>query len=178
MENNPSTTYCGIRETTHPSLSPSRTLYSRVYRVFASVSERFTQLAMDLGKFHLMSGFFLLFFYFCKHETHRSRGRHHLRGSFRESGCTSHARRSVLRHAAGLRRLQRRLGIPGRQNGARRNPAAGACPRTQGRTRHRIAGGKTPELLEHEAARWLTRAELHSVNWLPADVKVVEAIEK
>ena len=40
-----------------------------------------------------------------------------------------------------------------------------------------IAGGKTPELLEHEAARWLTRAELHSVNWLPADIKVVEALK-
>ena len=41
-----------------------------------------------------------------------------------------------------------------------------------------IAGGKAPELLEHEAARWLARAELHAVNWLPADVKVVEALEK
>lgn len=41
-----------------------------------------------------------------------------------------------------------------------------------------IAGGKAPELLEHEAARWLTPAELHSVDWLPADIKVVEAIEK
>ena len=40
------------------------------------------------------------------------------------------------------------------------------------------AGGKAPELLEHEAARWLTRAELHSVNWLPADVEVVKALEK
>lgn len=41
-----------------------------------------------------------------------------------------------------------------------------------------ITGDKAPELLEHEAARWLTRAELHSVNWLPADVKVVNALEK
>lgn len=41
-----------------------------------------------------------------------------------------------------------------------------------------IVGGKTPELLEHEAARWLSREELHAVNWLPADVKVVEALEK
>lgn len=32
-------------------------------------------------------------------------------------------------------------------------------------------------LLEHEAARWLTLQELHSVNWLPADIAVVEAIE-
>ena len=40
-----------------------------------------------------------------------------------------------------------------------------------------IAGGKAPELLEHEAAKWLAPAELHSVDWLPADIKVVEAIE-
>ena len=40
-----------------------------------------------------------------------------------------------------------------------------------------IAGGKAPELLEHEAARWLGSAELRSVNWLPADGKVVESIE-
>ena len=31
-------------------------------------------------------------------------------------------------------------------------------------------------LLEHEAAKWLTLDELDSVDWLPADVKVVEAI--
>ena len=29
-------------------------------------------------------------------------------------------------------------------------------------------------LNEHEAARWLTKDELGSVKWLPADVKVVE----
>lgn len=39
-----------------------------------------------------------------------------------------------------------------------------------------IAGGKAPELLEHEAARWLRHDELGSVNWLPADVKVIEAL--
>ena len=33
-------------------------------------------------------------------------------------------------------------------------------------------------LNEHEAARWLTKDELDSVKWLPADVKVVEAINK
>ena len=33
-------------------------------------------------------------------------------------------------------------------------------------------------LLEHEAARWLPIDDLRQVNWLPADVKVVEAIEK
>ena len=33
-------------------------------------------------------------------------------------------------------------------------------------------------LLEHEAAKWLPLDNLRQVNWLPADVKVVEAIEK
>ena len=32
-------------------------------------------------------------------------------------------------------------------------------------------------LLEHEAAKWLPINDLRQVNWLPADVKVVEAIE-
>ena len=33
-------------------------------------------------------------------------------------------------------------------------------------------------LLEHEAARWLPLHDLRQVDWLPADVLVVEAIEK
>ena len=33
-------------------------------------------------------------------------------------------------------------------------------------------------LLEHEAARWLKREELWSVEWLPADIEVVKALEK
>ena len=33
-------------------------------------------------------------------------------------------------------------------------------------------------LLEHEAARWLKREELWIVEWLPADVDVVKALEK
>ena len=33
-------------------------------------------------------------------------------------------------------------------------------------------------LLEHEAAKWLKTTELHSVNWLPADVEVVAALER
>ena len=32
-------------------------------------------------------------------------------------------------------------------------------------------------LIEHEAAKWLPLDNLRQVNWLPADVKVVEAIE-
>ena len=33
------------------------------------------------------------------------------------------------------------------------------------------------ELLEHHAARWLSRAHLDEVKWLPADTQVVEAIK-
>ncbi len=33
-------------------------------------------------------------------------------------------------------------------------------------------------LREHEAARWLTKDELYSVNWLPADIAVVEKINQ
>ena len=40
-----------------------------------------------------------------------------------------------------------------------------------------VTSGK-PTLLEHEAAKWLPLDNLRQVNWLPADVKVVEAIEK
>ena len=33
-------------------------------------------------------------------------------------------------------------------------------------------------LKEHEAARWLTRAELGTVDWLPADLSLIEKIKK
>ncbi len=33
-------------------------------------------------------------------------------------------------------------------------------------------------LLEHEAARWLTKETLRSVNWLPADQLILDKIEK
>ena len=33
------------------------------------------------------------------------------------------------------------------------------------------------QLNEHEAARWLTKDELESVRWLPADLEVVEKIK-
>ena len=33
-------------------------------------------------------------------------------------------------------------------------------------------------LKEHEAARWLARENLRSVNWLPADLSLVEKIEQ
>ena len=40
-----------------------------------------------------------------------------------------------------------------------------------------ILSGK-PTLREHESARWLSREKLRTVNWLPADITVVDAIEK
>ena len=33
------------------------------------------------------------------------------------------------------------------------------------------------QLLEHHAAKWLDMKHIESVNWLPADVKVVNALE-
>ena len=36
--------------------------------------------------------------------------------------------------------------------------------------------GSHMKLLEHEACKWLSIDELDSVDWLPADVKVVEAV--
>lgn len=40
-----------------------------------------------------------------------------------------------------------------------------------------LSAGQSPTLLEHEAAKWLSPEELRSVNWLPADVLVVDAME-
>lgn len=40
-----------------------------------------------------------------------------------------------------------------------------------------VIGGELT-LLEHEASKWLKMTELHSVNWLPADVEVVAALER
>ena len=40
-----------------------------------------------------------------------------------------------------------------------------------------LVDGTEMTLLEHEAAKWLTIDEIDSVEWLPADVKVVEAIK-
>ena len=37
---------------------------------------------------------------------------------------------------------------------------------------------ETLHLNEHEAAKWLTKNELDSVKWLPADVKVVEDLKR
>lgn len=40
-----------------------------------------------------------------------------------------------------------------------------------------LVGGELT-LLEHEAAKWLNMSELHTVNWLLADVEIVKALEK
>lgn len=34
------------------------------------------------------------------------------------------------------------------------------------------------KLLEHEAARWLSKETLHSVDWLPADLLILDKIEE
>ncbi len=34
------------------------------------------------------------------------------------------------------------------------------------------------ELKEHEAAKWLTKEQLYSVNWLPADITLIEKIKE
>ena len=41
----------------------------------------------------------------------------------------------------------------------------------------RLADGQLT-LLEHEAAKWLPQSNLRQVDWLPADILVIEAIEK
>ena len=40
-----------------------------------------------------------------------------------------------------------------------------------------LIGGEL-RLLEHQAARWLGKGELYSVEWLPADVGVIPLVEK
>ncbi|WP_297609557.1 (deoxy)nucleoside triphosphate pyrophosphohydrolase [uncultured Sutterella sp.] len=41
-----------------------------------------------------------------------------------------------------------------------------------------IAADEQVELLEHEAAKWLLPSELDAVQWLPADLEVVECLKK
>lgn len=40
-----------------------------------------------------------------------------------------------------------------------------------------LAAGAEMTLLEHEAAKWLSIDNIDSVDWLPADIKVVDAIK-
>lgn len=35
-----------------------------------------------------------------------------------------------------------------------------------------------PTLLEHSAARWLSREDIETVNWLPADIEVINALKQ
>lgn len=37
--------------------------------------------------------------------------------------------------------------------------------------------GDDPILKEHEAAKWLSKGELYSVDWLPADISLIEKIK-
>ena len=41
-----------------------------------------------------------------------------------------------------------------------------------------LVEGSKMTLLEHEAAKWLTYENTDSVDWLPADVKVVEKVKE
>ena len=41
----------------------------------------------------------------------------------------------------------------------------------------RLTGGEL-RLLEHQAARWLGKGELYSVEWLPADVGIIPLVER
>ena len=41
-----------------------------------------------------------------------------------------------------------------------------------------LVEGSEMTLLEHEAAKWLDIDNIDSVDWLPADIKVVEAIKE
>ena len=41
----------------------------------------------------------------------------------------------------------------------------------------RVVSGKR-ELLEHVAAKWLSKEELNTVKWLPADLNLIEMLKK
>ena len=41
-----------------------------------------------------------------------------------------------------------------------------------------IAANEQVELLEHEAAKWLLPEELDAIQWLPADLEVVDCLKK
>lgn len=41
----------------------------------------------------------------------------------------------------------------------------------------KIVEGK-PVLLEHEAAKWLTKDTIDSVEWLPADITIIEKVKE
>ena len=109
----------------------------------------------------------------------------------------------IIFHGKRLRRIQRWLGIPRWEDRSGRNSTAGGCKRDPGGTGcygqsrrlidtieydypafHlsmdcfwcEVASGEL-KLLEAEAAKWLTKEELDSVQWLPADVTLIEKIK-
>ena len=41
-----------------------------------------------------------------------------------------------------------------------------------------LANDSNITLVEHEAAKWLSKDSLYSVDWLPADIDAVDAIYK
>ena len=41
----------------------------------------------------------------------------------------------------------------------------------------RVVSGRL-ELKEHEAARWLTKDKLNEVDWLPADLQIIDKLKK
>lgn len=36
----------------------------------------------------------------------------------------------------------------------------------------------TPKLLEHNDAKWLTKEELNNVNWIPADIQIIDYLKQ
>jgi 8-oxo-dGTP diphosphatase len=36
----------------------------------------------------------------------------------------------------------------------------------------------TPKLLEHNDAKWLSKAELDTVNWIPADITIIDYLKE
>ena len=36
----------------------------------------------------------------------------------------------------------------------------------------------TPKLLEHNDARWLEKSELDEVNWIPADLQIIDYLKE
>ena len=40
-----------------------------------------------------------------------------------------------------------------------------------------VIGGNV-KLLEHEAGKWLTKETLNSVDWLPADIQLIETLKQ
>jgi 8-oxo-dGTP diphosphatase len=36
----------------------------------------------------------------------------------------------------------------------------------------------TPKLLEHNDARWLTKDQLDEVNWIPADLTIIDYLKE